>query len=584
MKDNATMTTPVLRIEDKNNLSLKNRIFKEDAGQYTVQKNNSGFSFSQQPVFDYSTRLSRLQPKLAINEPGDKYEQEADAVASKIMRMETPGQKLGALPVWSIQRKCAHCGEEEKKKLQRKEFHREPIHSSHSFENYVGGLSYGGQPLSVELRNFYEPRFGYDFSRVRIHKDATAAQSAQSIHALAYTHGNNIVFNSGQFSPHSNEGKKLLGHELTHVVQQQNNFIQRAPMPDESAVTDLESYSAKTRQNIRYDNGFAFQSKLPLFFQKRIVMDVREGYNVSFVVKGFAATEAWIEPAMKALALYNFNLASTATAAPITNLTTVQHLDMTGQKNPADATITGPDAIIRLTSTEFDATGKDKAKKRNVQLMVEKMGAFSATVSTEKPDDRKKRYESIYQITNALPVRNDPLGDPPETMDDAKFDLILQALDKVPASILNLGKGIPIYRGLTTKGPRGEEAEYSQTKAKGSNVWERRITVYAGFFSADIEQRTFLMAHEFGHALDYRPNEGSKGKGGPSLSAVTGKGSFREALQLDGGVKKGMSTYDLTQTQEDEYFAEAFTMYINQPQTLKVLRPNIYKYFLSNYP
>jgi hypothetical protein len=67
----------------------------------------------------------------------------------------------------------------------------------------------------------------YDFSEVKIHKDDVAARSAQSINALAYTSGNNIVFNHSQFSPETNQGKKLLAHELTHVMQQSSNNVQR---------------------------------------------------------------------------------------------------------------------------------------------------------------------------------------------------------------------------------------------------------------------------------------------------------------------------------------------------------------------
>ncbi|HRB05634.1 MAG TPA: DUF4157 domain-containing protein [Niabella sp.] len=528
--------------------------------------------------------LNAIQTKLTINEPGDKYEQEADAMADKVMRMEMPASFQSFSKKLNIQRKCAHCEEEKEETLQRKELSGQTTTAQNSLDSYVGSLNTSGQPLTKETRNFYEPRLGYDFGKVKIHNDTSAAQSAQSINALAYTHGNNIVFNTGKYAPQSHAGKRLLGHELVHVMQQGNNIIQRESMPDETTVSDLTSYSKKTRQNIRYDNGFNLQSKLSLYFQKGIVLDAKKDYNVSFAVKGFDATEAWLETPLKALALYNFNLSSSSQANAIINLTTVQHLDMTNQENPSDTKIKGPDILVRFTSTEFDTTKKGSTKTKNVQLMIERMGAFSASTSSEKPADRKKRYESKYQITNALPVRNDPLGDPPETMDDARFDLILQALDKVPESILNQGKGIPIHRGLKATGPNGEGAEYTQTKAKGSDVWERRITVYADFFSKDIDARSFLMAHEFGHALDFRPNESSKGKGGPSLSAAVGKDSFKRALKLDGGVKKGVSTYSLTQTEEKEYFAEAFTMYINQPETLKVLRPNVYEYFHTKYP
>ncbi|MCP4494533.1 MAG: DUF4157 domain-containing protein [Gammaproteobacteria bacterium] len=87
------------------------------------------------------------------------------------------------------------------------------------FESSVSRMKGGGQPLDAGTRAFYEPRFGHNFSQVRVHTDAQAAESAESINAQAYTHGNDIAFGS-QYSPGSGEGKKLLAHELTHVVQQ----------------------------------------------------------------------------------------------------------------------------------------------------------------------------------------------------------------------------------------------------------------------------------------------------------------------------------------------------------------------------
>ena len=168
---------------------------------------------------DHLMCMPFFQPKLTINNPNDVYEQEADAMADKVMRMEQPGMQLKPLPLTSIQRKCEHC-EEEEKKMQRKEINTEKTTADNNLENYVGGLQSGGQPLPNEVRNFYEPKFGYDFSKVKIHSGSVAAKSAQSINALAYTTGNNIVFNSEQYAPHTDNGKKLLGHELTHVVQQ----------------------------------------------------------------------------------------------------------------------------------------------------------------------------------------------------------------------------------------------------------------------------------------------------------------------------------------------------------------------------
>jgi uncharacterized protein DUF4157 len=77
-----------------------------------------------------------------------------------------------------------------------------------------------GQPLDNSMRAFMEPRFGHDFSQVRIHTDAKAAESARAVNALAYTVGRNVVFGAGQYEPATNDGRQVLAHELTHVVQQ----------------------------------------------------------------------------------------------------------------------------------------------------------------------------------------------------------------------------------------------------------------------------------------------------------------------------------------------------------------------------
>ncbi len=168
-----------------------------------------------------------FQPKLSINQPGDVFEHEADAMADKVMRMtEAPANKDAFFkPAWSkpainvAQRKCQAC-EEEERHVHRKESTTAETQSPAGLDSYVGSLHSSGQPLPDSSRSFFEPRFGYDFSNVRMHNDSVAAESAQSINALAYTTGNNIVFNSGQYAPESDTGKRLMAHELTHVVQQ----------------------------------------------------------------------------------------------------------------------------------------------------------------------------------------------------------------------------------------------------------------------------------------------------------------------------------------------------------------------------
>jgi hypothetical protein len=164
-----------------------------------------------------------IQPKLSISTPTDRYEQEADRVADQVMRM----------PASAVQRKCTSCEGEEEEKIQRKPLastitplvQRSPsgstLDASSSEESRINSIRGGGQSLSESARTFFEPRFGTDFSHVRVHTDSNAAESARGVNALAYTVGRGVVFGAGQYAPGTASGKRLLAHELTHVVQQQ---------------------------------------------------------------------------------------------------------------------------------------------------------------------------------------------------------------------------------------------------------------------------------------------------------------------------------------------------------------------------
>jgi hypothetical protein len=87
-----------------------------------------------------------------------------------------------------------------------------------------------GQPLDAATRGFMEPRFGHDFSRVQVHTDVQASKSARAVNALAYTVGSHIAFDSGQYAPCSSEGRRLIAHELTHVLQQGDSIQARSAL------------------------------------------------------------------------------------------------------------------------------------------------------------------------------------------------------------------------------------------------------------------------------------------------------------------------------------------------------------------
>jgi Domain of unknown function (DUF4157) len=148
-----------------------------------------------------------LQPKLAISQPGDPYEQEADRVADQVMRMSVP----------TVQRQCAACEEEEAVMVSRKA---EGTVAGEAPRSVHSTLRSAGQPLSASARAFFEPRFGQDLSHVRVHTDQEAQQSARAVNALAYTVGSHVVFGAERYAPATTDGQRLLAHELAHVVQQ----------------------------------------------------------------------------------------------------------------------------------------------------------------------------------------------------------------------------------------------------------------------------------------------------------------------------------------------------------------------------
>lgn len=166
-------------------------------------------------------------------------------------------------PAWSgvLQRKCAcggssttdQCAECSKKEmaLQRRSAGQ---HEPETVPPIVYDvLRSPGQPLDAQTRAFFEPRFGHDFSQVRVHTDASAAASARAVNALAYTVGRDVVFGAGQHQPATTSGMKLLAHELAHSVQQGASSVRVA-----GALSLGESDSASESEAIYAEENLGF--------------------------------------------------------------------------------------------------------------------------------------------------------------------------------------------------------------------------------------------------------------------------------------------------------------------------------------
>ena len=179
-----------------------------------------------------------LQRKASISMPNDPLETEADAVADRVLRMSDPSLIRSASA--SIQRKCAACEDEQHKPIQAKRATSVDGAAALDTTGATSAAAHGGAPMPRDVRAYFEPRFGHDFSHVRVHTDGDAAQAAHSIQARAYTVGRDIVFGAGEYSPATRAGRHLLAHELAHVVQQRGDArrVQRKLIIDEKKSDD----------------------------------------------------------------------------------------------------------------------------------------------------------------------------------------------------------------------------------------------------------------------------------------------------------------------------------------------------------
>lgn len=163
-------------------------------------------------------RSCAIQAKLAISQPGDPYEDEADRIAGQVMRM----------PDMPIQRTCSEgasgastCSACERKEqmVVRRRTDQSSARAGSIADDFVRNLG-PGQPLDSATRVHFEPRFHRDFGDVRVHAGSRAAEMARQIHARAFTAGPNIVFGRDQYQPQSRARQRLLAHELAHTLQQ----------------------------------------------------------------------------------------------------------------------------------------------------------------------------------------------------------------------------------------------------------------------------------------------------------------------------------------------------------------------------
>jgi hypothetical protein len=230
-KKAASLTRDGLKVADRPLMSIVQRAVCRDCGpsvqslaggmmQTPVAQRQAAAMLLQRSRGNKFVQDVAIQAKLMVGPADNEHEREADRVAEQVMRMPEP----------RVQRSYPKC---EKELVRSKSLAGQVMPL---VERKASGLARHsevpaivhevlrspGQPLNAATRAFMEPRFGHDFSSVRVHADAKAAESARAVGALAYTVGRNVIFDSRRCPPDDAKSRRILAHELIHVLQQMN--------------------------------------------------------------------------------------------------------------------------------------------------------------------------------------------------------------------------------------------------------------------------------------------------------------------------------------------------------------------------
>jgi hypothetical protein len=223
---------------------------RTEPGSRTPGRRTSA-AFNQRRMPDLARHLGNrrwgglLQARLAVGSSRDPLEREADRMADRVLASPTalPASAepaaAGAYPGPALHRKYS-AGEDDEVVRAREKQHGGPRPAAAAAPPIVReALSSPGRPLDSSHRAFFEGRFGHDFGDVRVHVGPLAAESARAVRAHAYTVGRSLVFDEGMYAPGTPGGRRLLAHELAHVVQQRaaaGPWMQRAEIDDDPAL------------------------------------------------------------------------------------------------------------------------------------------------------------------------------------------------------------------------------------------------------------------------------------------------------------------------------------------------------------
>jgi len=268
-------------------------------------------------------------------------------------------------------------------------------------------LNAPGESLDRETRGFFEPRFGFDFSQVRVHADSAAAASARAMDAQAYTVGHHIAFDAGKYDPHSEPGRRLIGHELVHTLQQsggsQTGGIQ-AGSPTDASEKEADDASASAWNHKRV----AIRSQRPFSVQRQSNqpaprLDLAENASPFMAAAIGSMTIDQFETGKSDIpAMHKVEISRTAEHIvtllwkyPGSTIRVIGHTDAVGKDSDNQGL-----GQSRAESVQQALTGMGIPVEA---IQTESRGASDLRVKTSKEDGRNRRVEVRFQPSRAYP-------------------------------------------------------------------------------------------------------------------------------------------------------------------------------------
>lgn len=336
--------------------------------------------FSQTSV--HAKGSVNIQSKLAVNTPGDMYEEEADRVSEQVMRMPEPQLQRACPCGGGCQKECqTEQPSQQHERLQRTRTGTGDVGRETAPPIVHEVLSAPGHPLDPSTQGFMEPRFGHDLSHVRIHTDQKAAESARAVKALAYTVGNEVVFGESEYSPNTLAGQRLLAHELVHTLQQ--------------------SMSAESAGVVHRQTSLDIALRSPTVTAQVLGSEMLDGFELNSHV-------LTAEHKRRLLALAK-RLKELLREHQLGTVEITGHADATGEEALND----------QLGQDRADAVAAflHRAGVPAIALLAESAGESALRVLTDKPEPRNRRVEIRFLPELPIPSPSTPdpaAAEPPE--------------------------------------------------------------------------------------------------------------------------------------------------------------------------